>query len=423
MAESNDRSDASATIDLVKAKDDKFHVPKVPDAQKSAFLNLRPPSDSPARANSRITFGIPPVVDRYSLPLPQLQEKDSEQETGDKKSGDDESCRKRPRAASPSRISQGRSISMTNQGQKESDAPVTQPGKKRNLAPVTESEFSVAIIHDCFDPITFAHLQLAAELIHNDVAHEVWLMPAAAKLDGSTKSTHTPCRERWLMCHLAVNSVFGSEFPIKVHAQAMDAALVTSRGDLLRALQQQHPQKSFRFVIGSDDLACAGNALARSTSGVSTPSSAAAADSSGIESAQSASKKGEGGGGAGTMAIPLVVVPQPGCPVSDAWARTQPDCIVFDSSVQGLQFPFSNVSSATVRQRAKLNACAAIGDVNIEAGSSIATLSTRIAAGDQLRTRLKRHLTKHKSLTRCEGLLPAAVLRHIEKYDLCKKYF
>ena len=69
----------------------------------------------------------------------------------------------------------------------------------------------VAILGGSFDPITDAHLKAACEIIHSKCADEVWITPCGARPD--KPSLKTSALDRLIMCHLAVDTMFGSKFP------------------------------------------------------------------------------------------------------------------------------------------------------------------------------------------------------------------
>mmetsp|Transcript_28666 Transcript_28666/g.56322 ORF Transcript_28666/g.56322 Transcript_28666/m.56322 type:complete len:229 (+) Transcript_28666:52-738(+) len=108
----------------------------------------------------------------------------------------------------------------------------------------------VAVLGGSFDPITNAHLKIAAELIHSRSADEVWIIPCGPRPDKPSLST--PVNHRIAMCHIAVASVFSATFPVFVNEieAALPAALSTFH--LMEQLQKSHPDYSFHFVIGTD---------------------------------------------------------------------------------------------------------------------------------------------------------------------------
>ena len=72
----------------------------------------------------------------------------------------------------------------------------------------------IAVLGGSFDPITDGHLKCACEIIHARKAQEVWIVPCGTRPD--KPSLKTPYMHRLIMCHLAVNTTFGSSFPIRV---------------------------------------------------------------------------------------------------------------------------------------------------------------------------------------------------------------
>ena len=72
----------------------------------------------------------------------------------------------------------------------------------------------IAVLGGSFDPITDGHLKCACEIVHARKAQEVWIVPCGTRPD--KPSLKTPYMHRLIMCHLAVNTTFGSSFPIRV---------------------------------------------------------------------------------------------------------------------------------------------------------------------------------------------------------------
>ena len=130
-----------------------------------------------------------------------------------------------------------------------------------NIAPASALSLSladcsqgkrVAVLGGSFDPITTGHLKVACEIIHARKADEVWIVPCGVRPD--KPSLKTPYMHRLLMCHLAVNTTFGSSFPIRVCdiEGAEKSALATYH--LMQRLRNEYPTKTFLFVIGADLL-------------------------------------------------------------------------------------------------------------------------------------------------------------------------
>lgn len=107
----------------------------------------------------------------------------------------------------------------------------------------------IAILGGSFDPITNAHLNVAAEIVHAKAADEVWIVPCAPRKD---KNIVAGTMERYTMCNLAVDSSFGSRFPIKVKDFELLEEKMVPTYYLLQRLQKEYPDHEFRVVIGAD---------------------------------------------------------------------------------------------------------------------------------------------------------------------------
>ena len=108
----------------------------------------------------------------------------------------------------------------------------------------------VAVFGGSFNPITNAHLNCAAEIIHSKLADEVWITPCGARPD--KPSLKTPALHRLIMCHLAVDTTFGSRFGVKVCDEEMHEPRNVPTVVLMRRLKEAHPNFEFSFVVGSD---------------------------------------------------------------------------------------------------------------------------------------------------------------------------
>lgn len=108
----------------------------------------------------------------------------------------------------------------------------------------------VAILGGSFNPITNAHLCCAAEIIHSKLADEVWITPCGCRPD--KPSLQTPALSRLVMCHLAVDTTFGSNLGIQVCDEEMGVPRNIPSIVLMRRLKAKHPDRDFTFVIGSD---------------------------------------------------------------------------------------------------------------------------------------------------------------------------
>jgi len=107
----------------------------------------------------------------------------------------------------------------------------------------------IAILGGSFDPITDAHLKVAAEIIHAKVTDEVWVVPCGPRKD---KTLIASPLERYLMCNLAVDSTFGSRFPVKVKDFEIFEDEMIPTYFLLQRLQKEYPDNDFVIVLGAD---------------------------------------------------------------------------------------------------------------------------------------------------------------------------
>ena len=107
----------------------------------------------------------------------------------------------------------------------------------------------IAILGGSFDPITDAHLKIAAEIIHAQTADEVWVVPCGPRRD---KALIASPLERYLMCNLAVDSSYGSRFPVKVKDFEIFEEEAIPTYFLLQRLGREHPDCELRMVVGAD---------------------------------------------------------------------------------------------------------------------------------------------------------------------------
>jgi len=108
----------------------------------------------------------------------------------------------------------------------------------------------VALYGGSFDPITNAHTNVAAEIIHSKKADEVWVIPCGPRPD--KPSLKTSAIDRFIMCHLAINGTFGPRFPVKVCDIEVMLPEALASLPLINLLEKKHPDLDFCFVIGED---------------------------------------------------------------------------------------------------------------------------------------------------------------------------
>uniref|UniRef100_A0A7S0J7S3 Cytidyltransferase-like domain-containing protein n=1 Tax=Calcidiscus leptoporus TaxID=127549 RepID=A0A7S0J7S3_9EUKA len=115
----------------------------------------------------------------------------------------------------------------------------------------------IGVLGGSFDPITDGHLKCACEIVHAGVADEVWLVPCGVRPD--KPSLLTPYLHRLIMCHLAINTSFGSSFPIRACDIEMGEEMALSTYHLMKRLKEQYPGPEFKFVLGGDLIAGPGS--------------------------------------------------------------------------------------------------------------------------------------------------------------------
>lgn len=109
----------------------------------------------------------------------------------------------------------------------------------------------IAVLGVTANPITDAHIKCACEIVHMKKAEEVWVVPCGERPD--KPSLQTPYLHRLMMCHLAVNTTFGSQFPVRVCDEEMSEPQALPTIILIRRLQARYPDKEFTFVVGADN--------------------------------------------------------------------------------------------------------------------------------------------------------------------------
>jgi len=118
------------------------------------------------------------------------------------------------------------------------------------LTSCTSKPGTVAVLGGSFDPITDGHLKCACEIVHTRMVDEVWIVPCGVRPD--KPSLKTPYLHRLIMCHLAVNTSFGSSFPIRVCDIEMMEEKALATYHMMKRLAREYPQKIFKFCIGAD---------------------------------------------------------------------------------------------------------------------------------------------------------------------------
>ena len=81
-------------------------------------------------------------------------------------------------------------------------------------------------------------------------ADELWLTPCGPRPD--KPSLKTPAIQRWLMCHLAVDTTFGTRFPIRVCDEEVFEEKALNSYVLMQRLEAKYPDIDFMFACGAD---------------------------------------------------------------------------------------------------------------------------------------------------------------------------
>jgi nicotinate (nicotinamide) nucleotide adenylyltransferase len=110
----------------------------------------------------------------------------------------------------------------------------------------------IAIYGGSFNPITNAHLNVAAEIMHSKLADEVWITPCGRRPD--KPGLKTSMVHRLVMCHLAVDTTFGSRFGVKVCDEEADKPQAMPSIVLMRTLARKYPEADFMFACGADQI-------------------------------------------------------------------------------------------------------------------------------------------------------------------------
>ena len=110
----------------------------------------------------------------------------------------------------------------------------------------------ICVYGGSFNPITNAHLNVAAEIMHSKLVDEVWITPCGPRPD--KPSLKTSMVHRLVMCHLAVDTTFGSRFGVKVCDEEVNKPHAMPSVVLMRSLAGKYPEADFIFACGSDQI-------------------------------------------------------------------------------------------------------------------------------------------------------------------------
>ena len=110
---------------------------------------------------------------------------------------------------------------------------------------------TIVIFGGSFDPITITHIQVAAEVIHFELADQVWVVPCGMRPD---KRTNIEPRHRLEMVSMAIDSMLPHDFPMFVDSTEVDAGRYVPTRELMCLYRQRYPGLRFKVLIGNDLL-------------------------------------------------------------------------------------------------------------------------------------------------------------------------
>jgi nicotinate (nicotinamide) nucleotide adenylyltransferase len=110
---------------------------------------------------------------------------------------------------------------------------------------------TVAIFGGSFDPITFTHVQVAAEVINFELADQVWVVPCGMRPD---KQTNILPEQRLEMVSLAIESMIPDDFPIFVDPTEVAGGRYYPTRELMCIYRERYPNLKFKVLLGNDLL-------------------------------------------------------------------------------------------------------------------------------------------------------------------------
>eukprot|EP00966_Prymnesium_polylepis_P127572 2950502-Prymnesium_polylepis.1 len=133
-------------------------------------------------------------------------------------------------------------VQRTAESQDEQQLDPHKPKPSERLLKEPERK-RIAIYGGSFNPITNAHLNVASEILHSKLVDEVWITPCGKRPD--KPALKTSMIHRLVMCHLAVDTMFGSRFGVKVCDEEADKPSSMPSIVLMRTLIAKYPEADF----------------------------------------------------------------------------------------------------------------------------------------------------------------------------------
>jgi len=255
----------------------------------------------------------------------------------------------------------------------------------------------VALYGGSFDPITNAHINVAAEIIHSKKADEVWVVPCGPRPD--KPSLKTPALERFIMCHLAVNGTFGPRFPVKVCDVEVRLPEALATLPLINLLEKKHPEYDFCFVLGEDLLGSL-----RKWTGPNDP------------------KMGE----RLYREKEFLLINRPGYDVDDETLPANIERVA--PRIKGATLVETRLSSSEVRKRIKGGRSLVLERAmtpRMKVPKPLPLDRAVSSEQDVAEAMIRRAITENRAIDwygEIEGLVPLAVLSYIKRYDLYADY-
>jgi nicotinate-nucleotide adenylyltransferase len=112
----------------------------------------------------------------------------------------------------------------------------------------------IMIFGGAFDPPHRGHFQVVKDVLQQNLADEVWLVPTG-KHDFDKNMAKDQHRLAMLKLMIKAFQPLGLVDKIKINAHELGSEEVNQTIDTLDALAEQHPQHQFMWLMGSDNLA------------------------------------------------------------------------------------------------------------------------------------------------------------------------
>ena len=110
---------------------------------------------------------------------------------------------------------------------------------------------TVVVFGGSFDPISFTHIQVAAEVINFGLADQVWVVPCGMRPD---KRTNIQAIQRMEMVSIAIDAMIPKDFPMFVESTEVDEGRYFPTRELMCLYRNRYPHLHFKILMGNDLL-------------------------------------------------------------------------------------------------------------------------------------------------------------------------